>query len=286
MLDEGILGLRQNPHKVVFREFLQCRHDRQTSDKLGDESEFDKVLRTRLSQKAGQTPLFGRDRRTILARESDFALARAFGNDLVQPDERAAANEEDVLGVHFYVFLIRVLTPALRRNAANRAFQDLQKRLLHALARNIARNGYVIRLGRDLVDLVHIDDAALRLRDVPVGILQKIAHEIFHILAHIPRLRQNRRVANGKGDAKHLRQRAGKKRLSGAGRTQHQDVGLLDIHAGQWIFPVFLFRGAFQTPIVVMDGYRQNLLRLVMPYDVLVEELLDFTRRRRGRQLL
>src|SRR6202167_4532558 len=58
-------------------------------------------------------------------------------------------------------------TPAPKRIAAlgrprgDGAFHDLQKRLLHALARHVARDRGVVGFAADLVDLVDIDDAAL-----------------------------------------------------------------------------------------------------------------------------
>jgi hypothetical protein len=65
------------------------------------------------------------------------------------------------LGVHLDVFLLRMLASALRRHVANGALQDFQQRLLHAFARNVARDGNVFGLARDLVDLVNINNAHL-----------------------------------------------------------------------------------------------------------------------------
>jgi len=54
-----------------------------------------------------------------------------------------------------------MLASALRRNIRDRALDDLQQRLLHALAGDVARNGGILALAGDLVDLVNVDDAAL-----------------------------------------------------------------------------------------------------------------------------
>ena len=54
-----------------------------------------------------------------------------------------------------------MLAPALRGNVGDRALNDLQKRLLDALAGDVAGDGGVLRLAGDLVDLINIDDAAL-----------------------------------------------------------------------------------------------------------------------------
>ena len=76
-----------------------------------------------------------------------------------RPDERAAADEQDVRRVDRRELLVRMLAAALRRNVGDRAFQNLQQRLLHALARDIARDRRILVLAADLVDLVDVDDA-------------------------------------------------------------------------------------------------------------------------------
>ena len=48
-----------------------------------------------------------------------FAV-RALANDLLQPVERAAANEQDVRRIDLHELLVRMLA-ALRRNAGDRA---------------------------------------------------------------------------------------------------------------------------------------------------------------------
>ena len=67
-----------------------------------------------------------------------------------------------------------MFSAALRRHVRNGALEDLQKRLLHALAGNVARDGNVLALPRDLIDLVDIDDAHLRLGDVVIRRLNEL----------------------------------------------------------------------------------------------------------------
>ena len=95
-----------------------------------------------------------------LGGEADAGLLRAVEDDLLQPGEGAAADEQDVGGVDLQEFLLRVLAAALRRHRGDRALDELQQRLLHALARDVARDRRVVGLARDLVDLVDVDDAA------------------------------------------------------------------------------------------------------------------------------
>jgi len=58
--------------------------------------------------------------------EAHRLLAHAPLHHLLQALERAAADEQDVLGVHLDVLLLRVLPSALRRDVRDRAFEDFQ----------------------------------------------------------------------------------------------------------------------------------------------------------------
>src|SRR3546814_11542322 len=74
---------------------------------------------------------------------SDLGGPAARGNDLLQPGERAAAHEQDIGGVDLEELLLRVLASALRGHRGDRAFHDLEQRLLHALARHVDRKSVV-----------------------------------------------------------------------------------------------------------------------------------------------
>ena len=67
-------------------------------------------------------------------------MADALLDHLVEIGEGTAADEEDVGRVDRQELLVRVLAPALRRHAGASSFEDLQQRLLHALARDVAGN--------------------------------------------------------------------------------------------------------------------------------------------------
>ena len=43
-----------------------------------------------------------------------------------EPDERAAADEQNVRGIHTDIFLLRMLAATLGRHIADRAFENLQ----------------------------------------------------------------------------------------------------------------------------------------------------------------
>src|SRR5690606_32962584 len=97
-----------------------------------------------------------------LGAEADAAgLGAALLDDLVQAGEGAADDEQDVAGVDLQELLLRVLAATLRRHRGDCALDQLQQRLLHALARDVAGDGRVLGPARDLVDLVDVDDALL-----------------------------------------------------------------------------------------------------------------------------
>ncbi len=57
---------------------------------------------------------------------------------------------------------MRMFASALRGNIGNRSFQNLQQRLLHAFAGNIASDRWVLILAPDLIHFVDVDDPRLR----------------------------------------------------------------------------------------------------------------------------
>src|SRR5258708_33355808 len=89
-------------------------------------------------------------------------------DDVVESDERAAADEQDVSGIDLQELLLRMLAAALGRHRRHRAFDYLEQRLLDAFARHVARDRRVVTLARDLVDLVDVHDATLASLDVVV----------------------------------------------------------------------------------------------------------------------
>ena len=101
------------------------------------------------------------DDRLDVGLEAERLLAGAPLDLLVEADERAAADEQDVRRVDLEELLVRVLAPALRRNVGDGAFEDLQQRLLDAFARHVAGDRGVLVLAADLVDFVDVDDALL-----------------------------------------------------------------------------------------------------------------------------
>ena len=211
--------------------------------------------------------------------EAERLLADAALDLLVEPDERAAADEQDVGRVDLEELLVRMLAAALRRHVGDRALEDLQERLLDAFARHVARDRGVLVLAADLVDLVDVDDALLALLDVAAGGLEQLEDDVLDVLADVARFGQRRRVDDRERDREQLGERLGEQRLAGAGRPDQEDVrlGQLDVVAAARLLL------DLDPLVVVVDRDGELLLGPFLADDVLVEELLDFLgRRQRG----
>ena len=180
--------------------------------------------------------------------------------------ERAAQDEQDVRGVDMDELLLRVLAAALRRHAGLRALHDLQQRLLHALARHVARDGQVLGLAGHLVDLVDVDDADLGARDIEVGRGHELEQDVLHILAHVARLGEGGGVGDGERHAQRAGQRLRKQRLARARGTQKHDVALRQLHV-----TVYGVRAQADALVVVVHRHRQRALRLLLTHHVLGE---------------
>ncbi len=136
------------------------------------------------------------------AAEPERFLAHSAGNDLLQPHERSAADEQNVRRIYRSELLVWTLASSLWRNIRDRTFQNLQERLLDALARNIAGNRGILVLAPDLVHFVDVDNASLGSADVPIGGLQQLQDNVFDVLADVARLGQGSCINNRKGDVR------------------------------------------------------------------------------------
>ena len=92
---------------------------------------------------------------------------------------------------------MRVLAAALGRHATPGALEDLQQRLLHALAGDVAGDRRVLGLAGDLVDLVDVDDPGLGLLDVVVGGLDQLEQDVLDVLADVAGLGERGGVGDG-----------------------------------------------------------------------------------------
>ena len=282
---EGVLGLGQDLHQVLARELVHRGDDRQAPDELRDQPVVHEVLGEHLAEDVVRVVLAPA---ADLGGEAHALVADAPLDDLLEVRERAAADEQHVRGVDREELLVGVLAPPLGRHRRHRALEDLQQRLLHALARHVARDRRVVRLARDLVDLVDVDDPGLGLLDVEVGRLDELEQDVLDVLAHVAGLGEGGRVGDREGHVEDARQRLREQRLAAPGGAEQQDVALLELDVA------VARRHHVDALVVVVDGHRQRALGLLLPHHVVVQHVVDLARPRqrvgveadRGGQLL
>ena len=219
-------------------------------------------------------------------------VAYTVGDNLVQANKGTAADEQNIGGVDLQKLLLRVLAAAGRRNARDSALEDLQERLLHALAGDIARDGEVFRLASNLVDLVHVDDADLRAVDVTIRGVDKLEQDVLNVLTNVARLGQRRGVGNREGHLEDASERLRQQGLTGTGGTKKQDVALGELHALEIVRIVGMLAkragrrgislsgGTFQNAtVVVVNGNGHGALGVFLAHDVLGKLVIDLMRR-------
>ena len=211
-----------------------------------------------------------------LGAESQPTLADAIGDDLLQTGERTRDDEQHVGGVDLDELLMRMLAAALRGHRRLGAFQDLQQSLLDSLTGDVAGDRRVLALAGDLVDLVDVDDAGLGALDVIVGGLDQLEQNVLDVLADVAGFRQRGRVGDREWHVEHLGQRLGEIGLAAAGGSEHQDVGLGQLH-GLGARIAHLLAG-LDPLVVVVDGHGQRALGGVLANDIALEEIADFGR--------
>jgi hypothetical protein len=144
-----------------------------------------------------------------------------------------------------------------------------------ALTRHVARDRRVVRLARDLVDLVDVDDPGLGLLHVEVGGLDQLQEDVLDVLADVAGLGQGGGVGDRERDVEDLRERLGEQRLAAAGRPEQQDVGLLQLEV---LLAVRLHH--LDALVVVVDGHRERALGGLLADHVLLEDRVDLLRLR------
>ena len=187
--------------RIVIRSSREswwtARGHRQAADELRDQPVLHQVLGQAALEQLAHVAVGARlDHRA----EADALVADPPLDHLVEVRERPAADEQDVRRVDRQELLVRVLAPALRRHRRGRPLEDLQQRLLDALARHVARDRRVVGLAGDLVDLVDVDDPGLGLLDVVVRGLDQLQEDVLDVLADVAGLRQRGGVGDGERD--------------------------------------------------------------------------------------
>ena len=143
---QRVLGLGQDFHQGLLIKVPEDADHREPAYEFRNQSVMDQVL----AEPAQASQCRAARRRRVLLDASRLKshglAAHAAFNNFFQTYKRPTANEQNVRGIHGRAFLVRMLAPALRRNIGNRAFQNLQQRLLDAFARYVARDGGIFVL--------------------------------------------------------------------------------------------------------------------------------------------
>ena len=176
---------------------MQRADDRQAADELRNQAVLDEILRLELLERRADVAL--RSDLTSALKPSVFLPMRR-SIALSRPTNAPPQMKRMLRGVDLEELLVRMLASALRRNVGDRALEDLQQRLLHAFARDVAGDRRVLVLAADLVDFVDVDDALLALLDVVAGRLQQLEDDVLDVLADVAGLGQRRRVDDRERD--------------------------------------------------------------------------------------
>src|SRR5438552_1650874 len=124
---DRVLRLPEDADQRGLVEVVERRDDRQPADELGDEPVLQEILGLDHHEEVAHPALLAPLdlRAEAHARASDARL-----DDLVEPDEGAAAQKEDVRRVDLDELLVRMLPPALGRHVVDRDGKDLLRSIL------------------------------------------------------------------------------------------------------------------------------------------------------------
>ena len=264
LLDEGVLGFRQNTDQRVFVERMERRDDRQTANEFGNHAELEQVFGLQGAVKRLDVAFF---LCLDVGIKADGARARARLDDILKADERAAADEEDVRGIDADELLLRMLAAAFGRHGCDRALDELEERLLDTLARDIARDRRIGAFARDLVDLVDVDDASAGAVDIAVGGIDEVEHDVFDIVADVSGFGQAGGIRHGKRHVKDFRKCLGEQGLACSGRADQEDVRFSELDA--------FLDGRENALVVVVHSDRKDFLGVLLLDDVFIELGLD-----------
>ena len=167
-----------------------------------------------------------------------------------------------------------MLAASFRRYVNDIAFEEFQHSLLDTLAGHVARDGRIVALAGDLVNLVDEHDSPLGLRHIEISLLEKPREDALDILPDIAGLGQYGRVHDGERNVQKFGYRLGQQCLSGSGRTYQQDIRFLQFHA----IVRTVHKVVVDPFVVVIDRDGQHLLGTILPDDIFIKELLDFHR--------
>ncbi len=202
--------------------------------------------------------------------ETNRFLTDTTFNNLLKTVKCTAADEQNVRSINMIHLLLRMFSSALRRNAGIGTLKNLQKSLLYPFAGYITGNGSVLRFTGNFVDLVDIDNSVLCTLNIIIGSLNDFQKNIFHVFTDIAGFRKRCCICNCKRDVENLRQSLCQIRLAGTGRSDHQNVALL-----QFNIQILLRKHAL---IVIVDSNGKHTLCLVLSNHILIQKLFHLRR--------
>ncbi len=136
------------------------------------------------------------------------------------------------------------------------------------LTRYVTRDGRIVCLARNLIDLVDIDDAALRTLNVIVGSLQQFQDNVLNVLTDIARLGKSRCVSHRKGNIEHPRQCLRQQCLATTSRPNEEDIRLRN-------FNVTSLASVGKALVVIVHSHSQHPLCLGLTNHIFIENLVD-----------
>ena len=155
----AFLGCSENIDEVFGGQLIAVGDAIKSADEFGDHAELDEIFGLHFGEEI--VGLISVEAGSFGDIKADGAFAQALGDDLIEMDERAADDKEDVLGVDLDVLLVRMLATPFRRHVGDSPFHNFKEGLLHPFSGNIAGDGDVAAGLADLIDLIDIDNACL-----------------------------------------------------------------------------------------------------------------------------
>ena len=273
---QRVARLGEDAHEVIHAQLVRVRDDGDAAHQLGDQPKAMQVLRLNHRQ---QLVVFQLGGRGVDGGKTDAVVGDASAHDVGQPHKRAAANKEHVGGIELVALLEEIGAPAQRRHARHRALQQLQQRLLHALARRVAVRGHQRGVARacDFVNLVDVHDARLGILHT-AGRGNQPRKDLLHVIAHIASVSQRGGVCDGERHVQNARERLHHQRFACSRGSQKQDVRLRDLHRMRRV----LVPSGRDALVVVVHGHRERAPCVLLPNHVRAQRIIDLLRGRDG----
>ena len=161
-----------------------------------------------------------------------------------------------------------MLASTLWRHAGNRTLDQLEECLLHTFTGDISGNGNIFGFLGDLIDLINIDNAHLGCLDIKICCLDQLEQDVLYIFTYITCLCQCRSICDGKRYAKDTGKCLCQQCLSATGRSQHEDIALLQFH-------INVLSGCDALVMIIhCDG--KYLFCLILTDDIIIQKGFKF----------